>query len=86
MKYWTTAVGEKIAINKLTDYHLDNIINYLEKKTLEYAATLTYPNFTGEMAQDAAESLYEDIQDNPLGLLDGTIYDDLINEKDRRKL
>ena len=84
MKYWKTASGEKIALNKLTDYHLDNIIIYLEKKALEYRHTMTYPNFTGEMAQDLAERLYEDIQDNFLSLLNGTIYEDLLEEKDRR--
>ena len=45
---------------------------------------MTYPNFTGEMAQDLAERLYEDIQDNFLSLLNGTIYEDLLEEKDRR--
>ena len=45
---------------------------------------MIYPNFTGEMAQDLAERLYEDIQDNFLSLLNGTIYEDLLEEKDRR--
>lgn len=84
MKYWTTKEGNKIAINKLSDYHLDNIISYIKKKTLEYVNTMPYPNFTGEMAQESAERLYEDIHNNPLGLLEDTIYEDLLKERDRR--
>lgn len=86
MKYWKTASGEKITLNKLTDYHLDNIINMMERNAVNYTSQMTYPIFSGEFAQIAAESLYEELQDNPLGLLEDTIYDDLIEEQDRRRI
>jgi hypothetical protein len=35
MKYWTTQNHEEIAYNKLEDYHLKNILRWIERKAEE---------------------------------------------------
>lgn len=39
-KYWTTKFGEKIAYSDLSDKHLLNIINHVEKRATELDGTI----------------------------------------------
>ena len=76
--------GTKIRIKDMADPHLENTIKMLERKARAVARSVPFPMFQGEMAQFYAEREYDILQENPLSILEGSIYDDLVEEKERR--
>jgi len=85
-KLWKCKDGTKIQIRDMTDSHLINSIKLMERTALEFARSVPYPMFQGEMAQYYAEREFENLQDDPLSTLEGTIYDDLCEEAFKRNL
>ncbi len=90
-KKWTTKDKSKIRICDMEDSHLLNTIKFLERfaeteRKLNMDFYITCPQPNGEMAQMAfdnelslaIESIWEDFTP--------PIYDNLIKEKERRKL
>ena len=85
-KYWIDAQGNRILISEMTDSHLINTIKLLERYAQQYVSCLSYPNFSGEMAQECAENAYDELQGNPLRYLENTVYDSLVQETLKRTL
>ena len=86
--HWVTKDGKVIPIHEMSDSHLVNTINFLNKKHTDYAnmALLSGPPcFQGEMAQWAAEQEWLSIADSgPEDLFPQ--YENLIKEADKRGL
>ena len=58
---WITKSGKKKKIKDLELSHLENIVNYLEKRFNELENPMNdYPSFQGEMAQMYAEREWEE--------------------------
>ena len=74
-------------IKDMSDSHLINTIKFLERYAEQIALTTLPPLFNGEMAQFYADQEWDNLQDDPVGVvLGGSIYDDLYREYIRRKL
>jgi phage-related minor tail protein len=52
---WTTKDGSKIKYKDLEVDHINNIINYLQKRLDNMEDTLDFPSFRGEAAQHYGE-------------------------------
>ena len=85
-KIWTTSEGKKIKIKDLSDKHLINIINMLERNAYDKIPNFSCSDFQGEIAQFCTEQEMNTSYEDPLSALDGTIYDDLWDEAIKRKL
>ena len=85
--HWIQKDGVRIRIVDMTDQHLTNAINMLERfayRTWECAIRSGPPNFNGDMAQYYADQMWDQlIEDGPEY---PPIYDALCAERDKRKL
>lgn len=90
--YWTTRDGTRLRIRDLSDQHLTNAIEMLERRARRHDQELNLAHqalaFThGEMAQDAIESIIHSLQENDVGmawLKQYHLYRALKQEKARR--
>jgi len=85
-KLWTTADGERIKIRDMTDSHLMNAIRYLDRKLDEAKRETPFPVFQGDMAEFCAERDWEHLQETTDPADFWPIYEDLVEEAERRKL
>lgn len=88
-KMWTCKDGRKIRIKDMTDSHLINTVNLLERKALEFKYNVPYPNFQGEMAQFCAEQEFDNLMESDASEIASSecpVYDDLVDEINHRKL
>jgi len=85
-KFWTTATGERTKIRDMTDTHLMNAIHYLDRKLDEAKREMPFPLFQGEMAQFYAERDYERLQIATDPAEVWPVYEDLVEEAERRGL
>jgi len=82
-KIWTCKDGREIKIRDMDDRHLANTIRFLEKS---HAVALNSdpPMFQGEMAQFFADIEYSALMHSGVQDL-FPIYDDLVEEQERRR-
>ncbi len=88
-RFWTQKNGSKVRICDMTDSHLTNTINLIERNADRQRYDLPYPSFQGEMAQYFAESQFDYLMNaNVEDLADDLCpeYKYLVKEFDRRKL
>jgi hypothetical protein len=82
MKVWRTKDGRKIRVYDLPDRHLENIIKCIESQ--HQRSISSPPMFQGEMAEYYGQQEYDSlVEAGPAGTL--AIYDDLVQEQERRK-
>jgi hypothetical protein len=90
-KKWTQKDGTKIRICDMSNQHLLNTIDFLERYSIkrmnyEHAKFLSYPEPSGEMAMDAYDQGLEQMAQESAEDYMPQIYWDLQNEKERRGL
>jgi hypothetical protein len=83
---WTTRDGEEILISEMTDDHLRNAIRRCTQIWLASRENISFPNFSGEMAQYYAERDYNALQESVDPSVIFPEYEDLVEEALRRKL
>ena len=83
MSIWTKKDGKKIEISKMTDSHLLNSIDMLNRQEGKVINMVT--NGMKNMGEAAGDMIAEDAASLPYGLLNPH-YADLVNEAIKRKL
>ena len=91
-KIWKCKNGEKIRICDMTDNHLNNTINFMERiaknnRNSELKAAYSVScMLQGDMASFCCENDIESMEEDPDGeAFLHPLYDDLIKEQHRRK-
>jgi hypothetical protein len=64
--YWTTKNGEKIPIEKLTDFHLQNIVNHCQKIMDARMEALRQPRYVEKDSYNGVFSMGEDPCDDSM--------------------
>jgi len=82
-KLWKTKDGKRIRICDMEDSHLLNAIKCLERMVVIEKLETPFPSFNGEMAQYYSEQAYDQILNSPPEYF-FPIYEDLLNERERR--
>jgi hypothetical protein len=83
VKYWKTREGKKIPIRDMTDAHLKNAVQMLERRFAEWIPPPP-PNFNGEMAQYYAEQEWDRLCRADIGDI-FPIIRDLWEEQEQRQ-
>ena len=88
-KFWTTKTGNKIRICDMSDSHLDNTIKMLERGAkARHGSLLNFYTFgpmpQGEMAQDCFDQEFDRLLEAEWTDFLHPLYDNLIQEQQRR--